>query len=72
MSVSADRSVLERLRSDLQGTLVLEGDADYDTARLPWNLAVDQRPAAIATPAPTRRSASTAPGSSGSRAPTPR
>jgi FAD/FMN-containing dehydrogenase len=51
MSVSADRSVLERLRSDLQGTLVLEGDADYDTARLPWNLAVDQRPAAIATPA---------------------
>ena len=45
MSVS-DRAALERLRSDLQGTLVLEGDADYDTARLPWNLAVDQRPAA--------------------------
>lgn len=51
MSVSTDRSVLERLRSDLQGTLVLEGDPDYDTARLPWNLAIDQRPAAVATPA---------------------
>ncbi|NUT57905.1 MAG: FAD-binding oxidoreductase, partial [Agromyces sp.] len=50
MSVS-DRAALERLRSDLQGTIVLEGDADYDTARQPWNLAVDQRPAAVATPA---------------------
>jgi len=51
MSVSTDRSVLERLRSDLQGQLVLEGDPDYDTARRAWNLAVDQRPAAVATPA---------------------
>lgn len=50
MSVS-DRAALERLRSDLQGTIVLEGDPDYDTARQPWNLAVDQRPAAVATPA---------------------
>ena len=51
MSDSSDRTVLDRLRADLQGTLVLPGDADYDTARQPWNLAVDQRPAAIATPA---------------------
>ena len=51
MSVSADRSVLERLRTDLRGTLVLEGDADYDTARQAWNLAVDQHPVAVATPA---------------------
>jgi FAD/FMN-containing dehydrogenase len=46
-----DSAQLDRLRSDLQGTLVLEGDPDYDTARLPWNLAIDQRPVAIATPA---------------------
>lgn len=51
MSDSSDRTVLDRLRADLQGTLVLPDDADYDTARQPWNLAVDQRPAAIATPA---------------------
>ena len=46
-----DSTHLDRLRSDLGGTLVLAGDPDYDTARLAWNLAVDQRPAAIATPA---------------------
>jgi hypothetical protein len=28
----------------------LPGDPGYDAARLPWNLAVDQRPAAVATP----------------------
>jgi hypothetical protein len=51
MSITPDLSTLERLRDDLSGTIVLAGDADYDVARLPWNLAVDQRPAAVATPA---------------------
>jgi FAD/FMN-containing dehydrogenase len=30
--------------------VVLPGDARYDDARTPWNLAVDQRPAAVALP----------------------
>ena len=28
----------------------LPGDPGYDAARLPWNVAVDQRPAAVAVP----------------------
>ncbi|WP_394554940.1 FAD-binding oxidoreductase [Agromyces sp. MMS24-JH15] len=42
---------LEDLRSQLTGTLVLPGEPEYDAARAAWNLAVDQRPAAVATPA---------------------
>ena len=34
----------------LAGQLVLPGDHDYDQARQAWNLAVDQRPAAIIRP----------------------
>ena len=30
--------------------VTLPGDPGYDVARLPWNLAADQRPAAVATP----------------------
>ncbi|SIO28719.1 FAD-binding oxidoreductase [Agromyces cerinus] len=44
-------SELLALRSELGGSLVLPDDADYETARQPWNLSVDQRPAAIAEPA---------------------
>ncbi|MGW9629565.1 FAD-binding oxidoreductase [Agromyces sp. NPDC055520] len=44
-------SELLTLRAELGGTLVLPGDAGYDAARMPWNLSVDQRPAAIAEPA---------------------
>lgn len=47
----ARATALEELRTTLTGTLVLPGDADYDAARSPWNLSVDQRPAAVATPA---------------------
>jgi FAD/FMN-containing dehydrogenase len=32
------------------GTVQLPGDPGYDAARLPWNVAVDQRPAAAAHP----------------------
>ncbi|AWB94688.1 hypothetical protein DCE93_02630 [Agromyces badenianii] len=48
---SSSGSALLELRSELTGRLVVPGDADYDTARTPWNLSVDQRPAAIAEPA---------------------
>ncbi len=36
--------------SGLAGQLVLPGDKDYDQARQAWNLAVDQRPAAVIRP----------------------
>ncbi len=38
------------LRGLLDGRVHLPGDPGYDTARLPWNVAVDQRPAAVAFP----------------------
>ncbi len=38
------------LRDVLDGDVVVPGDDDWDEARLAWNLAVDQRPAAVALP----------------------
>ena len=38
------------LRGLLDGRVHLPGDPGYDAARTPWNLAVDQRPAAVAVP----------------------
>ena len=38
------------LRGLLDGRVHLPGDPGYDAARLPWNVAVDQRPAAVALP----------------------
>lgn len=38
------------LRGLLGGRVHLPGDPGYDAARLPWNVAVDQRPAAVAQP----------------------
>jgi FAD/FMN-containing dehydrogenase len=38
------------LRARLTGDLVLPGDDSWDEARRAWNLAVDQRPAAVALP----------------------
>ena len=43
--------MLEDTTTTTAGGIVRPGDADYDQARLAWNLACDQRPAAIATPA---------------------
>ncbi len=41
----------ERLRGLCAGAVHLPGDPGYDAARMPWNVAVDQRPAAVADPA---------------------
>ena len=38
------------LGSSLDGTVVLPGDQRFDSARRAWNLAVDQRPAAVIFP----------------------
>ena len=39
-----------RLRSALGSRIVLAGDPDYDAVRVAWNLAIDQRPFAVASP----------------------
>jgi FAD/FMN-containing dehydrogenase len=41
----------DRLRDLCAGAVHLPGDPGYDAARTPWNVAVDQRPAAVAYPA---------------------
>ena len=40
----------EALRGLCGGAVHLPGDPGYDMARMPWNVAVDQRPAAVALP----------------------
>jgi FAD/FMN-containing dehydrogenase len=44
-------TVANALRGLCGGAVHLPGDPGYDTARTPWNVAVDQRPAAVAYPA---------------------
>jgi FAD/FMN-containing dehydrogenase len=41
---------LVQLAEHCCGTVVLPGDAGWDAARQPWNVAVDQRPAAVVVP----------------------
>lgn len=41
---------VETLRGLCSGGVHLPGDPGYDAARLPWNVAVDQRPAAVVVP----------------------
>src|SRR3954471_21598947 len=43
-------TTVEALRERLSGEYVTPADANWDEARLAWNLAVDQRPAAVAIP----------------------
>ena len=43
-------SPAEALRDLCGGAVHLAGDPGYDAARMPWNVAVDQRPAAVAFP----------------------
>ncbi|NYD41250.1 FAD-binding oxidoreductase [Nocardioides panaciterrulae] len=45
-----DRTAAAALRGLLDGRVHLPGDPGYDAARVPWNVAVDQRPAAVAFP----------------------
>jgi hypothetical protein len=47
---AVDVEDLQDLRDQLDGRLIQPGDADYDQARQAWNLAADQRPAAVAIP----------------------
>jgi FAD/FMN-containing dehydrogenase len=44
-------SAFDTLDRALDGTLLLPSDDGFDAARRPWNLAIDQLPAAVATPA---------------------
>jgi FAD/FMN-containing dehydrogenase len=50
--ISRDAIVVsvDELRERLQGEYVTPEDAHWDEARLAWNLAVDQRPSAVAIP----------------------
>src|SRR5262245_4378232 len=41
---------VDALRTRLSGEVYGPADSCYDAARRPWNLAVDQRPAAVAVP----------------------
>jgi FAD binding domain len=50
---SAANPAAAALRDLAGGRVHLPGDAEYDGARMPWNVAVDQRPAAVALPQTT-------------------
>jgi hypothetical protein len=41
---------LRELGDRLDGDVVMQGDETWDTARLAWNPAVDQRPVAVVYP----------------------
>ena len=45
------RTRAESLRGLCGGAVFLPGDPGFDDARAAWNVAVDQRPAAVAYPA---------------------
>ena len=49
LMLNPDRTAIEMqyLRGRLRGSLSTPDDRDWDEARLPWNLAVDQRPVAV-------------------------
>ena len=44
-------AALVALKEQLTGTLFLPDDVGYDAARMPWNLAIEQHPVAVAVPA---------------------
>lgn len=50
MSTIPDLSPAATLRGLCDGRVHLPGDPGYDAARTPWNVSVDQRPAAVAVP----------------------
>ena len=49
-TVSDPLAAAEYLRAALGSRVVLPGEEEYDTVRRPWNLAIDQRPFAVARP----------------------
>ncbi|MGZ4499450.1 MAG: FAD-binding oxidoreductase [Nocardioidaceae bacterium] len=51
LEYTAPSSRAATLRGLCAGALHLPGDPGYDDARMPWNVAIDQRPAAVAYPA---------------------
>src|SRR5690349_25138033 len=51
---------VEALRARLEGAVYGPSDAGWDRARAAWNLAVDQRPAAVAVPVHDGASGATA------------
>ena len=50
MTIELTQSPAAALQGLIGGRVHLPGDPGYDAARLPWNVAVDQRPAAVAFP----------------------
>ena len=50
MTTQQSAAALSVLSRHLRGRLLLPGEAGWDTARRPWNLRVDQRPAAVVEP----------------------
>jgi FAD/FMN-containing dehydrogenase len=50
MSSTAFHSSALRLAEHLRGSVVLPGDAGWDAARQPWNVAVEQRPGLVVVP----------------------
>ncbi len=56
-TTTTDRSPAHALRGLCGGAVHLPGDPGYDSARMAWNLAVDQRPAAVAIPADAQQAA---------------
>ncbi len=49
--LTAPQESLEALRNDLAGRLAMPGEREWDVARQAFNLALDQRPEAVAFPA---------------------
>lgn len=52
-TITPAQPAAEGLRGLCAGAVHLPGDLGYDLARMPWNVAFDQRPAAVAYPAST-------------------
>jgi FAD/FMN-containing dehydrogenase len=44
MDMLAQALSVEQLKSQVQGAVIVPGDADYDAARMAWNLSVNQYP----------------------------
>jgi hypothetical protein len=43
-----DAALIDSLKSDFHGHVIMPGDADYDAARRIWNASIDKHPGAIA------------------------